>query len=356
MLRLWFWPLIVLAAVLLPGSISAQSTPSRVVAIGDLHGDYDAWQAIARAARLIDAKGRWTGGSATLLQAGDVVDRGPYSLKIIRHLMKLQSEAPKRGGRVIVLVGNHEAMMMTDDMRYVHPGEYKAFADRTSEARRDRVYEANKAAIEAAYRARFPDIKPEAIKQRWIDSNPLGKIEYQIAWLPDGELGKWALQNPAVVKLGDTLFVHGGISAAYANIPIDELNRQVTAALKAQDRAPAAIINNPQGPLWYRGLITRNAAAGDEATVAPVPQGAAQPLSIDQEIELVLKNYAVKRIVVAHTPSREGIISSAGGRLWRIDSAISRAYAGQPAYLEIIGDRVSAHDVPRPNSKPWEAQ
>ena len=68
--------------------------------------------------------------NATLVQMGDVVDRGPDSLKIIHDLMKLQREAPKRGGQVIVVLGNHEAMMMTDDMRYVHPGEYAAFADR----------------------------------------------------------------------------------------------------------------------------------------------------------------------------------------------------------------------------------
>lgn len=351
MLRLLIWPLIAFAAVLLPGALPAQPAPGRIIAIGDLHGDFDAWQAIARSAGLVDAKGHWTGANATLVQTGDIVDRGPYSLKIIRQLMKLQSEAPRRGGHVIVLVGNHEAMMMTDDLRYVHPGEYEAFAEPTSEERRERVYQANKGVIETAYRARYPDMSPEAIKGKWIETTPLGKIEYQRAWLPDGELGRWALTNPAVVKLGGTLFVHGGISAAYAKLSIDEMNRQVTAALKAQDKTPTAIINNPQGPLWYRGLITRT--DGDEATLAPIPQGATEPLSIDQEIDLVLTNYGVKRIVVGHTPSREGILSSSEHRLWRIDSAISRAYGGQLAYLEIAGDKVTAHDVPRPNSKPW---
>ena len=52
---------------------------------------------IARAAGLIDAKGRWAGGTTVLVQLGDVADRGPDSLKIIRHLMKLQREAPRNG-------------------------------------------------------------------------------------------------------------------------------------------------------------------------------------------------------------------------------------------------------------------
>jgi calcineurin-like phosphoesterase family protein len=350
----WFWLLLAFAVIVAPAGARPEPAPQRIVAIGDLHGDHDAWKAIARAAGLVDAKGKWVGGNATLVQMGDIVDRGPDSLKIIHDLMGLQREAPKRGGKVIVLVGNHEAMMMTGDMRYVHPGEYAAFTTRNSRSLRDRVYEANKAAIETAYQMRDPTLVPAKIKEEWIKGVPLGMVEYKTAWRPDSELGKWEVANPAVVKLGDTLFVHGGISAAFANVPIDEINRQVAAALKAQDESPTAIINHPQGPLWYRGLITRG--DGDEATMAPVPPGATVPLTIDQEIDVVLKSYGVKRIVVAHTPARGGIIAAAGGKLWRIDSAISRAYNGTPSFLEIIGDKVTAHNVPRPAGKNWGAQ
>ena len=352
MLRLWFWPLLLLAAALIPGAAVSQSAPHRIVAIGDLHGDNDAWLAIARAARVIDAKGRWTGGNTTLVQMGDVVDRGPDSLKIIHHIQKLQREAPKRGGKVIALLGNHEAMLMTHDYRYVHAGEVAAFAGKQSEAVRQKVYEANKAAIEAAYRKTTPNIASVAIRSAWMRTKPLGMLEYEFAWSPQGDLGKWAIGNPAVVKLGDTLFVHGGISSAFASMPIDEVNRQVVAALTAQDESPTAIINNPQGPLWYRGLISRG--DGDEATNAPTPPGATGPLPIDQEIDLVLKSYGVKRIVVAHTPSTSGIIQGAGGKLWRIDSGISRAYNGAPTYLEIVGDKVTAHNVARPAGGSWK--
>ena len=352
MLRLWSWALLLFLAVLLPTAATPQAAPARIVAIGDLHGDNDAWLAVARAARIIDAKGRWAGANATLVQTGDIVDRGPDSLKIIKLLQKLQREAPKRGGKVIVLVGNHEAMMMTGDFRYVHPGELAAFADKQSKARRDRVFEANKAAIEAAYKSASPNMSPEAIREAWMKTKPLGMLEYEFAWSPEGELGKWALSNPAVVKLGDSLFVHGGISSAFASMPVTGINQQVTAALKARDQSPTAIINHPQGPLWYRGLISRG--DGDEATLAPIPAGATAPLTIDQEIDLVLKNYGVKRIVVGHTPSKSGIIEGAGGKLWRIDSGISRAYEGSPAYLEIIGDKVTPHDVPRPTGGAWQ--
>lgn len=351
MLRLLVWQLLVLAAALLPGGVTAQPAPARIVAIGDLHGDFDAWRAIAKNAGVIDANGHWSGGNATLVQVGDVVDRGPDSLKIIRDLQRLQREAPRKGGKVLALVGNHEAMMMTGDLRYVHPGEFAAFTDRDSKARRDRFYESNKTSIETAYRMRNPNISQATIQEEWMKEVPLGMIEHQLAWRPDGEIGRWVLSNPAVVKVGDSLFVHGGISAAFAQLPVDEINRRVVAALKAQDKTPTAIINHPQGPLWYRGLITRG--DGDEATHPPVDPKAGIPLPIEQEIDLVLRNFGVKRIVVAHTPNRPGIISANGGKLWRIDSANSRAYSGTPSYLEIIGDQATAHKVARPAGKAW---
>jgi hypothetical protein len=356
MMRPWLWAILVLAAALLPGSMQAHAAePQRIVAVGDLHGDHDAWKAIARASGIMDAKGRWGGGKTILVQMGDIVDRGPQSLMIIRDLMRLQREAKRKGGQVYVLVGNHEAMMMTGDMRYATPGEIAAFADRNSERRREAVYEANKAAIEAAYRARTPTMTPEAIHAAWIATMPLGMVEYQAAWLADGELGRWELQNRAVLKLGGTLFVHGGISAAYASVPIDDINRRVAEALKARDQSPASIINDPHGPLWYRGLVTRS--GDDETTVAPIPATAtAQSLTIDQEIDLVLRSQGVKRNVVAHTPSLAGILSADGGRLWRTDSGNSRAYGGKPSYLEIVGDRVTAHAVPRSTGLSWGAQ
>ncbi|HEX8256410.1 MAG TPA: metallophosphoesterase, partial [Allosphingosinicella sp.] len=112
-------------AVHIPSAYAAEA--ERIVAIGDLHGDHAAWRQIAAAAGLIDQAGRWAGGRAILVQTGDVTDRGPDSLKIIRDLRRLQSEAQRAGGRVIAVVGNHEAMNVTGDLRYVHPGEYAAF-------------------------------------------------------------------------------------------------------------------------------------------------------------------------------------------------------------------------------------
>jgi hypothetical protein len=64
--------------------------PQRIIAVGDLHGDYQAWTAIARAAGLTDTRGHWAGGRTILVQRGDVTDRGPLSGEIIRNLQQLQ--------------------------------------------------------------------------------------------------------------------------------------------------------------------------------------------------------------------------------------------------------------------------
>ena len=60
-----------------------------------------------------------------------------------------------------------------------------------------------------------------------------------------------AVTQAVFVKIGDTIFVHGGLSARYAAIPIDEINRRTAAALMALTDTPDSILNDQFGPLWY---------------------------------------------------------------------------------------------------------
>lgn len=322
---------------------AAAAQPRRIVAVGDLHGDYEAWREIALRARLIDRRNRWAGGTATLVQLGDIADRGPDSLKIIRHLMRLQVQARRSGGKVVVLVGNHEAMNMTDDLRYIHPGEIAAFANADSDRLRQRLYEANKAAIAAAYRARSPTMTDADIRAAWLAANPPGKLEHQAAWSPRGELGRWMIANPAVTRVGDTLFAHGGISVRYSGLSLDEINRRAAAELASQSEAPDAIIHDPYGPLWYRGYVTRSSDAEVRAAAPAQTNPAAAYPTPDEELAIVLRSTGAKRMVIAHTPNRAGIAVSTGGRLTLIDTGISSYYGGKLSFLEIVGDRLTPH-------------
>ena len=341
--------LVALLFVMSAGTASSGAAPAqRVIAVGDLHGDLQAWSTIARAAGLVDARGRWAGGSTTLVQLGDVTDRGPDSLKIIRNLQQLQKEAPRKGGKVIVILGNHEAMNLIGDYRYTTPGEYAAFADGQSAARREKLYELNKTAIEASYRASNPQMTSDAIHEAWIASTPLGWVEHKLAWMPSGDLGQWATRNPAILKLGDTLFVHGGISAEYAKMPIEEVNRRVAEAMAARDDSSKSILTDPLGPLWYRGLVRADADAEAERTENARGAPATPRPTPDQELTAVLTAYGAKHLVIAHTPILSGIAIQDGGRLARIDTGISRYYGGPLTWLEIVGDQLIPHSVGRP--------
>ena len=334
----WLICSVFVAAASLIAATAAVAAPARIVAVGDLHGDYSAWLDIARDARLIDPKGRWAGGNTTLVQLGDVTDRAPDSLKIIRSLQQLAKQAPRSRGKVVVVLGNHETMNLLGDLRYTTPGEFAAFVDSDSSARRDRAYDRNRQAIEAEYRAKDPALTETAIRAAWIVKTPLGWVEHRLAWKPNGEVGRWAARNPAIVKIGDTLFVHGGISAEYAKLPIDEVNRRTAAAMGAADDSPKSILNDPLGPLWYRGLAGRDPDAEAERAAAPGPRPTA-----DEELAAVLAAYGARRLVIGHTPSLTGIAITNEGRLIRIDTGISRFYGGPLTWLEIVGDRAIPH-------------
>jgi hypothetical protein len=235
-------------------------------------------------------------------------------------------------------------MNLLGDDRYTTPGEYAAFVDGQSAARRDRVYEANRAQLEAASRAANPQITPEQVRAQWLAQHPLGWVEHRLAWSPTGDIGKWATANAAIAKIGGTLFAHGGISAEYAKQPMDAVNKRIATAMAGGDDSPTSVLNDPLGPLWYRGLVMSDTDANVERAAAN-PRLA--PLTSDQELSAVLAAYGAERMVIAHTPSLKGIQITGNGRLARIDTGISRYYGGPLSWLEILGDRMVPHTVAR---------
>lgn len=340
--------LALLVAALLAPLVAANTSTApafqKIIAVGDLHGDSSAWQQIARAAGIIDVRGHWAAGNTILVQMGDITDREPDSLTIIRSLQQLQREAPRRGGKVIVLLGNHEAMNLLGDNRYTTAGEYAAFADSQSAARRSRIFEANRAHLEAFYKAKNAAVTEDAVRSQWMAEHPLGWVEHQLAWAPSGELGRWATNNPAIAKVAGTLFVHGGISAEYSKEPLQSVNARVAKAMIAADDSSMSPLTDPLGPLWYRGLVENDPdAQAARAAMKPAPA----PLTHEQELTTVLSAYGADRLVIAHTPSLGGITISADGKLARIDTGISRFYGGPLTWLEISGTRMIPHTIAR---------
>jgi hypothetical protein len=154
-------------------------------------------------------------------------------------------------------------------------------------------------------------------------------------------LGRWTIGNPAIAKVGDTIFVHGGISVRFSATPFQVINRSVVAALKARDDSESSILYDPFGPLWYRGLVTRKVDA-EQPNAFPVGYP-----SIDDELTAALQTNRAHRMVIAHTPRLAGIVISNGGRLVRVDTGISRYYGGKLSYLEIRGDQIMPYNFDR---------
>lgn len=343
--------LVLLCAVLVfcVGAARAGERAGRVIAIGDLHGDYTAYETVMRRAGLIDETGSWSGGATILVQNGDIAGRGPNSLQIMRDLIALQPQADAAGGRIVVLVGNHEAMQMTGDLRYVHAGEWAAFADDQSVTRRDAYFEENRDAIAGAYRDDDPDLTDDEVRALFNARLPVGFVEHRAAWAPGGEIGAWVAANPAVLIVDDTLFVHGGLSRLYADFSIEDINSATQSALRAQTRDRSATVNDPFGPAWYRGLLR-------ESDAEPIHMTGHGATTVDHEIEVVLEAFDVERIVVGHTPQTDGIAALHNARVIVIDTGMASHYGGVNAFLEITPSGVVAdNDGVRSQIEAFEA-
>ena len=280
----------------------------RVVAVGDVHGDYDQFVAVLRSADLIDAEGKWTGGKAHLVQTGDILDRGADSRKAMDLLMRLEEEARQAGGAVHALIGNHEAMILTGDFRYLSRGEVEAFRDADSEKTREELYKQHRKDVEKSLpEGRAPQFD-DASRKRWEEDNPLGFAEFRRAFGPQGKYGKWIRGHNAVIQIDGTLFLHGGISPGFADWTVRRINDRIRAELEDFTRLEGGIVQREDGPLWYRGL-----AQGNETL-------------LQEHLRKVLLNYKVERIAIGHTFTEGAITPRFDGKVLLIDVGLSRFY------------------------------
>ena len=314
--------LIAAACLLNPAAARAEDSwenVGRIVAIGDVHGDYNQFVTLLRQSGLIDEKDDWIGGATHLVQTGDVPDRGPDTRKAMDLLMKLEGQARKSKGYVHALIGNHEAMNVYGDLRYVHAGEYAAFQTPRSEQVRDRAYEEYVRQIkDTRPREQWPDFEA-GYRALWEKEYPLGYFEHRQAFSPSGKYGKWIIDHNVIIKINDILFLHGGIGPNYASSTVREINKQAREAFRDFNLLNGGLLVDSEGPLWYRGL-----ANNEDAAEGP-------------HLEAVLKNFGAKRIVIGHTPTAGTVIPRFEGRVLMIDVGLSEAYGRRLACLVVEG-------------------
>jgi hypothetical protein len=342
-------------------AVTTAGAEERIVAVGDIHGNYDGFVSILQAAGLIDEATHWIGGRTTFVQTGDVFDRGVEVRKVLDLLMRLEGEAAAAGGRVIPLLGNHEGMNLIGFYRDVNPDVYATFVDDHSNKRRKAGFKDYRKYLNAKAKqlgVPAPTITSE-IKDTWMEIIPPGWLEHTEAIGPEGVYGKWLRQRPVAVMIGDVLFIHGGIGPDLAGMTVADINAKVAEELATYDRlrkvmierrlvpgtaglmslityyreqdepdpefaaledAEDWLIQSSGGPLWFRG-----AARWDEETESA-------------RMAELLDGIGAKHVVGGHTVQGEGRIETRfEGRVFLIDTGmLSSVYeGGQPSALVI---------------------
>jgi hypothetical protein len=291
----------------------------RIIAIGDIHGDYEQFVRLLRSSGLIDDNDDWAGGQTHFVQTGDVPDRGADTRKVMDLLMKLEKQAKEVKGYVHALIGNHEAMNMYGDLRYVHPGEFAAFENPKSSGARQGYYKQHVSELKRhPPPGGLPEFGPDHLR-KWENDHPLGWFEHRSGFGAFGRYGRWILKHNAVIQINDTIFLHGGIGPKYAAMSIGDMNQRILMELRDFSKLKGGIVMDPQGPLWYRGL-----ALHDERTETA-------------HLETVLGQHQAKRIVMGHTVTEGTVMPRLRGRAVLIDVGLSRHYGGRLACLLIEG-------------------
>jgi hypothetical protein len=359
-----------LVAVALPAAPGlAQRTAAqpaatqRTVVIGDIHGDLEGLTGILQQAGITDASGRWVAGNTTVVQTGDMTDRGPGVRGVLDLLMGLEQQAKAAGGRLVVLLGNHELMNLAGDFRDVTPEIYATFADGRSEERRRQAYDAYVKLCDTRAEL-FTGTPPKAFqavsREEWMAAHPPGAMEYRDAFGPRGRYGRWLRGKSVLLQLGDVAFMHAGINPVNAPQRLDDINKQVSNELRTlddfrrrmtdqklilpwfnlRDVVMAAQIDAlnlgkllqidqwslfaPEGPMWFRGFAMWSPEEG-----AP-------------QIKSLLERYKIARFVVGHTVTKtRRITPQFSNAVFLIDTGMVFA-DGAASALEIQEGRFTA--------------
>jgi hypothetical protein len=363
---------------LLAGCMAASAIPASqepVVAVGDVHGDFDDFVALLQHIGLVDKQNHWTGGKTTLVQLGDVLDRGPKPREVMDLLMALENESSKGGGRIVTLLGNHEVMNIMGDLRYVTPENFASYADAKSEERRKSAFNdyVKWRESHAALMAELPQ-PLELTEGEWMARHPPGFVEQREAFGPEGSYGKWLRRHAAVAEINGVIFLHGGISPSVAAMKLDAINSAIRDEIRAFDSCKRSMLDKrlilpffnlqemaavaqaeiiaekksrvssspdlqtsilqllkfqdwlsvrSDGPLWFRGYDQWSDEEGG-------PQ-----------VDKILQAFKASHLVTAHTVQRGGRIRSRfGGKLFLIDTGMLSSYypGGRASALEIVND------------------
>lgn len=275
--------------------------PERLFVMSDPHGKLDCVISLLSANGVIDKDLKWSFGQDQLVVIGDIFDRGDDVVQIYWLFYKLQQEAEDAGGRVTMLLGNHEPMEFSGDMRYATP-KYEKLAKK------------------------------------------LG-IEYRDLFGPSSELGRWIASWNTIGIIGRDLFVHAGLGGDFYrwNIPAATVNRRMSDVIFMRNKERKAVsdtlgfLYGSYGPIWYRGLVV------DKEKYRPVQA---------DTLDMILDRFGVEHMIVGHTIF-EDVTTFHDGRLVDVnvdnrvnmEKQLGRALLVEGDRYIVVGDKGRIRDL-----------
>lgn len=266
----------------------------RVVVIGDLHSDIQAAHQAFRLAGATDENDLWIGGALNIVQLGDMIGRSDDERQVLDFLFSMREQAQAAGGKVHLLVGNHEVMGARVDNQAVGLNPFPGYEDLVDLDLAD-----PRLAILADYQ-----------KKRGA------------ALMAGGPYAKRFAQLPTVLQLGRTVYVHGGVVPRWAEYGLDKINAEVSHWLFGACAEPDSSLGVDDGD---RVMWTRQFSSSVDATDCAV---------LEQSLAIL----GASRMIVAHTV-QSTITSYCDGKVWAVDVGMSRYYGGPIEVLELLDDQ-----------------
>ena len=273
----------------------------RLMALGDVHGDLDAVRDVLLALGVTDEDDHWIAGDLVVVQVGDQLDRGDGERAILDLFERLADEAYAAGGAFYSLLGNHEAMNAELDFRYVTDGGWADFSD-VAYDRADPLY------------ADYP-------------TRHRGRVA---AFRPGGPYARILAEHNAIMVVGRTVFVHGGLLPRHVDRGLERINREIQSWLRGDRKTAPAVATEDDGPFWSR-IYSDDEVPPDAAACAALAD--------------VLEALDADQMVVGHTVQLDGITSACDGLVWRIDTGLAAYYGGPATALEIDDDEIYLVDI-----------
>lgn len=269
------------------------SRPSKLFVLSDIEGNLEAFRKLLVSNGIIDSSNNWTFGKGHLVFAGDMFDRGNQVTECLWLMYSLEEKAKATGGYVHFVLGNHEIMNLSGDTRYV--------------------------------------------KEKYHQNAELLGMSYIQLYSSNSELGRWLRTKNIVEKIGDLLFLHGGISPEVNSLPLTltELNAhgrpfydRTSLARNSTDLTLQTIYNNKTSPFWYRLYYL-------DAPIKYYPTDTLYKTSVSV-VDQTLRKFGVNHIVTGHTIVADTISVHYDGKVINTDT---KHAGGKSEALLIEGDR-----------------